>query len=88
MNWAVVAGVTVSFVGGINLGVLLMVALQAGKRQEHSYDERVLLARIEDLERALSRQPTEAGPTKIPGPMAIVGESPKVDSAGTHRVTG
>lgn len=88
MSWSVVAGVAIGFVGGINLGVLLMVALQTGRRQERRYDERVLLARIEDLERALAPQPTPASPTMVPGPIAIVDESLEADRAGTHRVTG
>lgn len=88
MSWSVVAGVAAGFAGGINLGALLMVALQTGRRQEHRYDERVLLARIEELELALARPPTQTGPPSIPGPFGIVDEPPKADSAGTHRVTG
>ncbi len=88
MNWSVVAGITAAFVGGVNLGVLLMVALQAGRRQDRAYDEGALLARIQDLEQALARQaqPPVSPPSR--GPFGIVDEPPTGDHAGKHRVTG
>ncbi len=88
MNWTFVVGIAIGLVVGINLGVLLMVALQAGRRQEQSYDERVLLARIEELERTPARPATQAGPTVTRGPFGVVEDPPKGDASSSRRVTG
>lgn len=56
MSWPILAATTVGLVVGINLGVLLMVALQAGRRQDDAYGERVLRTRITELETALAQQ--------------------------------
>lgn len=86
MSWPVVVGVAAGFVGGVNIGVLLMVALQNGKRQDRAYDEAVLLARIEDLERALAHQAERAGPTTSLGLVSIIDEPPAATSAGDRHV--
>ncbi len=88
MNWSVVAGIAAGFVGGVNLGVLLMVALQAGRRQDRAYDEGALLARIQDLEVALARHAQPAVSPANRGPIGIVDEPPTADHAGKRRVTG
>lgn len=56
MNWPVTIGVIAGFVAGANLGVLLMVALRAGRQRDEAYDQAALLARIRELEGALSQQ--------------------------------
>ncbi len=52
MSWPILAATAVGLVVGINLGVLLMVALQAGRKQDDAYVEAVLRARIAELEAA------------------------------------
>ena len=57
MSWPVILGGIVRLVIGINIGVLLMVALHAGRRQAERYDEAGLRARVLELEAALARPP-------------------------------
>lgn len=67
MSWPVVIGVLAGVVGGINLGVMLMVALQAGKRQEDASNEAALPLRVQELEAALARQAGSAVPNEPSG---------------------
>ncbi len=57
MSWPGILGDIVGLVIGINIGVLLMAAFQAGRRREVRYDEAALRTRILELEAALARPP-------------------------------
>lgn len=85
MSWPVIGAAFAGLVVGINLGVLLMVALQAGRRQDEAVREAAMLARIQDLETTLASQST---PTAADEPARIAAVPQPLDRPGTHRVTG
>jgi len=87
MSWPVAIGVIAGFVAGANLGVLLMVALRAGRPHDDAYDTAALIARIRELERALAQQPLSSpGAVRAaerPGPTSVsVG---RANEPGVHR---
>lgn len=55
MNWSIIIATVIGLVVGANLGVLLMAALQAGRRQDDESTQAMLDARIRDQE----TKPTE-----------------------------
>jgi hypothetical protein len=64
MSWTLGIGIVAGFVLGVNVGVLLMVALQAGRRQDEAWEGAALRARIETLEASLVRQ-SQASPSML-----------------------
>lgn len=89
MNWPVTIGVLIGVVAGINLGVLLMAAFQAGRRSESDYETAALQARILELEAALAERAGAGAPevsvVSQTHPETKTGQPVGVDSARLRR---